>query len=41
MPPYKDPIAGQSIDRYKYFNCMHAHARITIEHAIGVLTNPF
>jgi len=41
MTPYKEPLASQPIGGYKYFNWMHAHARIKIEHAIGVLKNRF
>lgn len=41
ITPYKEPLASQRQDGYRYYNWMHAHCRVKIEHAIGVLKNRF
>ena len=41
ITPYKEPLASQRQDGYRYYNSIHAHSHIKIEHTIGVLKNQF
>ena len=41
MTPYNEPLASQRQDGYRYYNWIHAHSWVKIEHAIGVLKNRF